>query len=81
MVSFNSRLKLAMTDVDFFCRELNTLKSKIVLHTNDSELSAKSLLCLLSADLGDEIKLTIYPVDEKELSRFKNIITRYGGTF
>lgn len=80
MVSFETYLKLEITDVDFFCKELNTLKSKIVLHTNGSELNAKSLLCLLSADLGKELKIIIYSTDEKELSRFKEIINRYGGT-
>lgn len=72
-------LKLELTEVDSFCRNINYLKSDVIAIKNGEEIYIKSLISLLTLYLGDEICVKIKSSDDYELKLFKEIIKRYGG--
>lgn len=72
-------LKLELTDVDSFCRNINTFKSSVVAVEGNNTIYIKSLISLLTVDLSKEICVKIDSDDEKELKLFAEIIERYGG--
>lgn len=72
-------LRLKITETDSFCSNINTLKSTVLAIEKDREVYIKSLISLLTLDLGKEITVKIISNDKKELKRFREIIELYGG--
>ena len=72
-------LKLELTEVDHFCRNINTFKSRIYAIEGDRIVYIKSLLSFLTLDLSKELKVVIDSEDKYELDAFMDLILRYGG--
>ena len=72
-------VNLKITDVDFFCRDVNTFNAEINIGEGNKVLDAKSLLSLINLDFSKPIKVEIITDDSYELERFKDLLRRYGG--
>ncbi len=70
-------VKLKLSDVDFFCRDVNHFKSDINIGEKNRMVDAKSLLSLLTLDLSQKIKVEIISDDEYELNLFADLLRRY----
>ena len=72
-------LKLNLSDVDYFCRDVNTIKSQVFAIEENKIINLKSLLSILTLDLNKQLKIKIDSRDEKELKAFKELMRIYGG--
>lgn len=73
-------VKLKISDIDNFCRNMNTLEdSDINVGEGNIMLDAKSLLSLTTLDFTKDIKVEIITNDERELKLFEEILERYKG--
>lgn len=71
-------VKLKISDIDNFCRNMNTLEdSDINVGEGNIMLDAKSLLSLTTLDFTKDIKVEIITNDERELKLFEEILERY----
>ncbi len=70
-------VKLRISDVDFFCRDVNYFKSDINIGEKNRMVDAKSLLSLLTLDLSQKNKVEIISDDEYELNLFADLLRRY----
>lgn len=71
-------VKLKISDIDNFCRNMNTLEhSDINVGEGNVILDAKSLLSLTTLDFTKDIKVEIITNDERELKLFEEILERY----
>lgn len=73
-------VRLKISDIDNFCRNMNTLEhSDINIGEGNVILDAKSLLSLTTLDFTKDIKVEIITNDERELKLFEKILERYKG--
>lgn len=72
-------VKLKISDIDRFCRDVNYLRSDVNAGEGNRIIDAKSLLSLMVLDLSKDIKVEIITNDEYEIERFKEILERYKG--
>ena len=70
-------VNLKITDVDFFCRDVNTFNAEINIGEDNKVLDAKSLLSLINLDFSKPIKVEILTHDCYELGRFEELIKMY----
>ena len=70
-------VKLKISDVDRFCRDINYLKSDINAGEGNRLIDAKSLLSLMVLDFSKDIKVEIITDDKYEIERFKEILDKY----
>ncbi len=73
------KIKLQLNEVDYFCRNINTLDSYVYTKDSEKTINIKSLLSILTLNLSEEIIVCIDSENKYELDAFKDIITRYGG--
>lgn len=73
-------VKLKISDIDNFCRNMNTLEhSDINVGEGNVILDAKSLLSLITLDFTKDIRVEIITNNERELKLFEEILERYKG--
>lgn len=74
-------LKLYLSDVDYFCRDVNTFKSSIYAIEENKIVNLKSLLSILTLDFKSnrQLKIKIDTEDKHELDAFKELMRIYGG--
>lgn len=72
-------VKLNISDVDRFCRDVNTFKSDINAGEGNRIIDPKSLLSIMTLDLLKKIRVKIITEDEYELNRFKELLEKYKG--
>ena len=72
-------VNLRITDVDFFCRDVNTFKSDVNIEQGNKVLDAKSLLSLINLDFTKPNKVEIFTENKYELDAFEDLIRRYKG--
>lgn len=72
-------VKLNITDVDAFCRDVNTFKADINAGKGNGIIDPKSLLSIMTLDLLKNIKVEIITEDEYEIRRFKELLNKYKG--
>lgn len=72
-------VKLNITDIDKFCRDVNTFKSDINAGEGNRVIDPKSMLSITTLDLSRKIKLIIITDDEYELKRFEELLNKYKG--
>ena len=72
-------LKFNLSDVDYFCRDVNTIKSQVFAIEENKIINLKSLLSILTLDLNKQLKIKFDSRDEKELKDFKELMRIYGG--
>lgn len=73
-------VKLKISDIDNFCRNMNTLEhSDINVGEGNIILDAKSLLSLTTLDFTKDIKVEIITNDERELKLFEEILEKFKG--
>ena len=70
-------VKLSITEVDNFCRDVNTFKADINAGEGNRLIDPKSLLSIMTLDLLKDIKVEIITDDEYEIGRFKEILEKY----
>lgn len=71
-------VKLKVSDIDSFCRNMNTLEnSDINIGEGNVILDAKSLLSLTTLDFTKDIRVEIITNDENETRLFEEILERY----
>lgn len=71
-------VKLKMSDVDYFCRDVNRFKSDINLGEGNRVIDAKSLISILTLDLSEKVKVEIISDNKEELQRFSELLRIYG---
>lgn len=72
-------VKLNITDVDNFCKDVNTFKADINAGDGNRVIDPKSLLSIMTLDLLKEIKVEIITDDEYEINRFRELLHKYKG--
>ena len=72
-------VKLNITDIDKFCRDVNTFKSDINAGEGNRVIDPKSMISITTLDLSRKIKLIIITDDEYELKRFEELLNKYKG--
>lgn len=71
-------VKLNITDIDSFCRNMNTLEhSDINVGEGNVILDAKSLLSLTTLNFNKDIRVEIITNDKRDLKLFEEILERY----
>lgn len=71
-------INLKITDVDNFCKNMNTLKySDINVGERNHSIDGKSLLGLITLDFTKQIRVEIITNNEYELKLFEEILNRY----
>lgn len=70
-------VKLSITEVDNFCRDVNTFKADINAGEGNRLIDPKSLLSIMTLDLLKDIKVEIITDDEYEIGRFKELLEKY----
>lgn len=70
---------LKVTDIDHFCRDVNTFKADINAGEGNRVIDAKSLLSITTLDLSKQVRVEIITDDEYELDKFEDLLRRYGG--
>lgn len=70
-------VKLSITEVDNFCRDVNTFKADINAGDGNRLIDPKSLLSIMTLDLLKDIKVEIITDDEYEIGRFKELLEKY----
>lgn len=70
-------VKLSITEVDNFCRDVNTFKADINAGEGNRLIDPKSLLSIMTLDLLKDIKVEIITGDEYEIGRFKELLEKY----
>jgi len=71
-------VKLKVSDIDSFCRNMNTLEnSDINIGEGNVILDAKSLLSLTTLNFTKDIRVEIITNDENETRLFEEILERY----
>jgi len=71
-------VRLKVSDIDGFCRNMNTLKnSDINIGEGNVILDAKSLLSLTTLNFTKDIRVEIITNDENETRLFEEILERY----
>lgn len=70
-------IKLNITDVDNFCKDVNTFKADINAGEGNRIIDPKSLLSIMTLDLLKKIKLEIITEDDYEIGRFKELLEKY----
>lgn len=70
-------VKLSITEVDNFCRDVNTFKADINAGECNRLIDPKSLLSIMTLDLLKDIKVEIITDDEYEIGRFKELLEKY----
>lgn len=73
-------VKLNLSDVDYFCRDVNTFKSNVYALEESKIINLKSLLSILTLDLTKQLEIKIDSEDRNELDAFKELMRIYGGT-
>lgn len=72
-------VKLNITDVDRFCKDVNTFKSDINAGEGNRVIDPKSILSIMTLDLLKKIKVEIITEDKYEIERFKELLNKYKG--
>lgn len=72
-------VKLNITDIDRFCRDVNTFKADINAGEGNRIIDPKSLLSIMTLDLLKKIRVEIITDDEYEIERFKELLNKYRG--
>lgn len=72
-------VKLNITDVDRFCRDVNTFKADINAGEGNRVIDPKSILSIMTLDLLKKIRVEIITDDEYEIERFKELLNKYKG--
>lgn len=72
-------VKLNITDIDRFCRDVNTFKSDINAGEGNRVIDPKSLLSIMTLNLLEKIKVEIITDDDYEIGRFKELLEKYKG--
>lgn len=72
-------IKLNLSDVDYFCRDVNTFKSNVYALEESKIINLKSLLSILTLDLTKQLEIKIDSEDRNELDAFKELMRIYGG--
>lgn len=72
-------VKLKITDIDSFCRDVNTFKADINAGEGNRLIDPKSLLSIMTLNLLEKIKVEIITDDEYEIGRFKELLEKYKG--
>ena len=72
-------VNLKISDIDFFCRDVNTFKSDVNAGEGHRVIDAKSLLSLLTLDLSKPVKIEVITEDKYEIDAFKDLLRRYKG--
>ena len=72
-------VKLNITDVDRFCRDVNTFKTDINAGEGSRVIDPKSLLSIMTLNLLKKIKVEINTDDDYEIERFKELLEKYKG--
>ena len=70
-------VKLNITDVDRFCRDVNTFKADINAGEGNRVIDPKSLLSIMTLDLLKKIRVEIITNDKYEIGRFKELLEKY----
>lgn len=70
-------VKLSITEVDNFCRDVNTFKADINAGEGNRLIDPKSLLSIMTLDLLKDIRVEIITDDEYEIGRFKELLEKY----
>ena len=70
-------VKLNITDVDRFCRDVNTFKADINAGEGNRVIDPKSLLSIMTLDLLKKIRVEIITDDKYEIGRFKELLEKY----
>lgn len=70
-------VKLSITEVDNFCRDVNTFKADINAGEGNRLIDPKSLLSIMTLDLLKDIKVEIITDDEYEIGRSKELLEKY----
>lgn len=72
-------VNLKLSDVDFFCRDVNTFKSDVNAGEGNRVIDAKSLLSILTLDFSKPVKIEVITEDKYEIDAFKDLLRRYKG--
>jgi len=72
-------VKLNITDIDRFCRDVNTFKADINAGEGNRIIDPKSLLSIMTLDLLKKIRVEIITDDKYEIERFKELLNKYRG--
>lgn len=72
-------IKLNITDIDSFCRDVNTFKADINAGEGNRLIDPKSLLSIMTLNLLEKIRVEIITDNEYELDRFKELLNKYKG--
>lgn len=70
-------VKLKISDIDGFCRDVNTFKADINAGEGNRVIDPKSLLSIMTLDLLKKIKLEIITEDDYETGRFRELLKKY----
>lgn len=70
-------VKLNITDVDSFCKDVNTFKADINAGEGNRVIDPKSLLSIMTLDLLKKIRVEIITDDEYEINRFRELLNKY----
>lgn len=70
-------IRLNITDIDSFCKDVNTFKADINAGEGNRIIDPKSLLSIMTLDLLKKIKIEIITDDEYEINRFKELLEKY----
>lgn len=72
-------VKLNITDIDRFCRDVNTFKADINAGEGNRIIDPKSLLSIMTLDLFQRVKVEIITDDKYEIERFEELLEKYKG--
>lgn len=72
-------VNLKISDIDFFCKDVNTFKSDVNAGEGNRVIDAKSLLSLLTLDLAKPVKIEVITEDKYEIDAFQDLLRRYKG--
>lgn len=72
-------VKLNITDIDRFCRDVNTFKADINAGEGSRIIDPKSILSIMTLNLLKKIRIEIITDDEYEIGRFKELLNKYKG--
>lgn len=72
-------VKLNITDIDRFCRDVNTFKADINAGEGSRIIDSKSILSIMTLNLLKKIRVEIITDDECEIGRFKELLNKYKG--
>ena len=72
-------VKLNITDVDSFCKDVNTFKADINAGEGNRVIDPKSLLSIMTLNLLEKIRVEIITDDEYEINRFRELLNKYKG--